>query len=253
MPIADCVPCVSAAECQDGSACTEDACEGGTCTHLLARDCIPCATTADCRDDDECTRESCVEGVCRTLHLFDCRQPAEICGDCVDNDGDGRTDFEDPACCARVLATDAFHGRIVPRATASRLRLQAELGPSPVTAPDGLTQDVFLQLRDEAARGDLLCARVPAAAFVGRRRAFRFRDRKRTVASARGLQDMSVRIGRRGQVRLKTRGARVAMVDARQGRVRVTVAMYGTGGAENACWSSTVPFRANRAGKLVTP
>lgn len=252
----DCVPCTAPSHCDDRNACTTDTCADGVCAHEAVPECVACTTAADCRDDDACTNEGCVAGVCRTLHLFDCARPAEVCGDCVDNDDDGLTDFEDPACCLQLHTMGLFRGRIVPRGTgASGLRLRTELACSGGAAIDPLAQDVFLQVRAEGGRGDLLCARIPAGKFMWMRRAYRFWDRSRAVASAKGLQDMTVKVGRRGRIRFKTHGPEVEMLDAGQGRLRVTVAMYGAGGTgpENTCWSSMVPFRASRRGKLLTP
>ncbi|MDP3177672.1 MAG: hypothetical protein Q8M76_07195, partial [Spirochaetaceae bacterium] len=63
--------CISAADCSDNVACTEDTCEGGACAHRptisrcaagsvcdARRGCQPgraCATSDDCRDTDPCT------------------------------------------------------------------------------------------------------------------------------------------------------------------------------------------------------
>ena len=38
----------------------------------------------------------------------------EDCGNCVDDDGDGRTDYEDPACCAQTAAMQVKKALIVP-------------------------------------------------------------------------------------------------------------------------------------------
>src|SRR6059058_4551346 len=40
----------------------------------------------------------------------------EDCGNCVDDDGDGRTDYEDPACCAQTAAMQVKKVLIVPGA-----------------------------------------------------------------------------------------------------------------------------------------
>ncbi|MEZ4406145.1 MAG: MopE-related protein [Polyangiales bacterium] len=77
------VLCAADGECDDGIACTTDACLTGVCAHFprnedcaagelcdLRRGCVlgaPCATNADCLDDDPCTHEFCslTYGRCR--------------------------------------------------------------------------------------------------------------------------------------------------------------------------------------------
>ena len=76
-PIPGCVPCTTAAECTDSDGCTADTCSGGACTHTRTPDCtVACTTAADCNDGDPCTTETCAGGVCGHL-------PATSCSSCT--------------------------------------------------------------------------------------------------------------------------------------------------------------------------
>ena len=42
--------CTTAADCDDGNACTTDSCDAGACAYATIADCVPCTTAADCND-----------------------------------------------------------------------------------------------------------------------------------------------------------------------------------------------------------
>src|SRR5207249_4974771 len=122
-PIAGCKPCTTAADCDDQNACTTESCDAGVCANGTIPGCTPCTTTADCDDQDACTQDLCTAGACQHTPLENCPAPlVEICGDCIDNDGNGLTDFEDPACCSgqvQRFTMDLKRGRIRPRGVTS--------------------------------------------------------------------------------------------------------------------------------------
>src|SRR5207244_2456319 len=167
--IAGCKPCTTAADCDDQNACTTKSCTAGACANGTIPGCTPCTTTADCDDQDTCTQDLCTAGACQHTQLENCPAgPAEICGDCIDNDGNGLTDFEDPACCAghvQRFTMELKRGRIRGRGVTSRLRLRSILARAGMSDVDPKKQDVFLQIRPEGG-ADVLCARVPAAKFM---------------------------------------------------------------------------------------
>ncbi len=86
--------CATAAQCDDGIACTNDTCASGACVHVavpalcavgetcdLRQGCLAgrvCATTADCTDTDPCHVNVRCDPVSRTCH-----------NDVLDGDGDG--------------------------------------------------------------------------------------------------------------------------------------------------------------------
>jgi hypothetical protein len=95
----------------------------------------------------------------------------EICGNCIDDDGNGATDLEDPACCPVPDPLRVIRVRLKP-ATASgpsALRLRAALPGFGATDP--AAQDAQLQLRSGAQ--ELLCATIPSGRWK-RRRSGRF-------------------------------------------------------------------------------
>src|SRR5262249_19009613 len=105
-----------------------DTCDGaGTCQSNIAplgapcgdrtdlsRNDAPCDGSGTCQphhqphgtthpaDGNACTADVCTNGVCTHTPSTspECQVPTEICGNCIDDDGDGLTDFEDPDCCA---------------------------------------------------------------------------------------------------------------------------------------------------------
>jgi hypothetical protein len=179
-------------------------------------------------------------------------QVAEICGNCVDDDHNNLTDFEDPACCStQRFAMALRRGRIRPKGQRSRLRLGAGL------ATDGLPfelmkDDVFLQIRP-AQGTDILCAKVPAAKFMRMHGAFKFWDQKHTVESAQGLDDMAITV-RGGSVRFRTLGKRVRFKAPPAGNLQVTVAFHNIAGeVADRCSATTAAFRTGRGKALISP
>lgn len=115
--------CETAADCDDGVACTADSCASRVCSHTVVasrcpagqvcdarRGCVPghaCAVNADCTDTDPCTvRERCDPA-------------ARVClSDVLDGDGDGEpprscggTDCDDSNPRAHATAVEACNGR----------------------------------------------------------------------------------------------------------------------------------------------
>src|SRR5437667_443621 len=109
--------------------------------------------------------------------------PPEDCGNCVDDDGDGRTDYEDPACCAQTAAMQVKKVLIVP-------------GP-----------DVTVQFRNQ--NGELLCANIAHQRWKhgSRRGPFQFGDPTGTVAQ--GLRKMEIKVSKSGSARFLTAGKKM--------------------------------------------
>lgn len=78
--------CQNSADCDDGDACTDDACVDGTCNN----------TPLDCDDDDACTTDACVDGACDSTQT-DC-DDGDVCTDdsCAD---DGCVNAAIDGCC----------------------------------------------------------------------------------------------------------------------------------------------------------
>jgi hypothetical protein len=182
-------------------------------------------------------------------------QVAELCGNCIDDDQNNLTDFEDPACCAQTqrFSMALKRGRIRPKGDGSRLRIRSGLASGGLTF-DPQTQQVFLQIRPEGG-SDVLCARVPAAKFMRMHGALKFWDQKHTVASAQGIDDMAIKVRRNGSVRFRTFGRRVRFTTPPAGNLQVTVAFFNeaAGNTANRCSTVTQPFRTGRGNRLLSP
>src|SRR5262249_33438631 len=91
------------------------------------------------------------------------RNRVEICGDCVDNDGNGLVDYEDPACCQQFSTLEMLRMRLVrPGVTLHgrklRLKLRAVYAQQPPAGFAPTKQDTTIQVSD--GRGPLVCATV---------------------------------------------------------------------------------------------
>lgn len=82
--------CTSSADCDDGSACTIDTCDGGICNNPPL-----CTTNVECSDGNSCTSDRCVNGCCVNTPL--CVSSSEC------NDGDpATTDLCVNGCCQNI-------------------------------------------------------------------------------------------------------------------------------------------------------
>ncbi len=83
--IADCVPCTTAADCDDRNPCTTDTCSAnGVCEHSSQAGCVPCVTAADCNDENPCTSDACgADGSCQISAIPGC-QRCDTAADCND-------------------------------------------------------------------------------------------------------------------------------------------------------------------------
>src|SRR5204863_444349 len=117
--------------------------------------------------------------------------PREICGNCIDDNGNGLTDFEDPACCmqSQAFTMTVTRGLLRPRGATTRLKLKSLLAKVGLADVNPLKQDVFVQIRP-AGGTDVLCAKAPADKFMKMHGAFKFWDRHHRVASAKGMSDI---------------------------------------------------------------
>jgi hypothetical protein len=174
----------------------------------------------------------------------------EICGNCIDDDGNGLVDLADAACCApeRTAAMKLRAGVIAPGAETSRLRLAATLGGDARISADG--QQVLMQLGSAPNRS--FCASMPPSAFRGT--AEKLRLGRDAAAGARGVRRMSLRRRPDGGVRWQARGRRVGFsTDERQGSLDILLLLAdATVPGEGArCFAARAFFRPGRNGTLV--
>jgi len=181
--------------------------------------------------------------------------PREICGNCIDDDGNGLTDFEDPACCMQTQAftMEVTRGLLRPHGGTTRLKLKSLLAQAGLADVNPLKQDVFVQIRPTGGT-DVLCAKAPAGKFMKMHGAFKFWH-GRLVASAKGINDILVKVRRDGSVRFSAVGKRVEFTTPPGGTLQVTVGFRDPATAEagNRCSTQTRAFRTGRRGRLLAP
>jgi hypothetical protein len=178
--------------------------------------------------------------------------PVEICGNCFDDDGNGLTDFEDPACCPFTFESTVTSSRLVPANVASAVNLCSVLNAAPDQLPFDLAE-VYIQLRLPGAH-ELLCARIPAGDFVAVPGGFAFRDLRRSLETARGIDQIVARTGT-GTTLTGTFGKRAQFVLPPPGAIEVTLGFFPrtTGPAGGACSTTRVEFVDGRDDSLVFP
>ncbi len=258
--------CTTDADCDAGDGCRNGKCHKDICT-----------TDADCDADEGCRHGKCHKDVCTTDAdcdaLEQCRNgkchkggsdspkstddgglptPTEICGDCIDNDGNGLTDLEDAACCseAQEFAMTLSRGVIVPRGETSRVRLRSILMGDGMTHVTPTTQDVLLQIRPTNGP-DIFCARIPASAFVQHHNIFKFTAKKTPTSTAKGLDGVMVKMKRDGTVRFRTLGKRVQL-SPEQGQMELTLGFINNANpAATRCSSTTTSFQNVRQTTLI--
>jgi hypothetical protein len=174
--------------------------------------------------------------------------PAEVCGNCIDDDANGLTDFEDPACCVVGVAGTLTlkSARIKPAGGRSALQLHGLL-PASAGASLPASSSVFVQLRREGG-AELLCAALPVTAS---KRTLRFADKGGAVAGARGIQKAVFKLTKKGTTNLVVSGKQVALASPSAGRVGVTLGFAGP--AAGQCAASVQEFRAVRKGAITFP
>jgi len=269
-----CIPCTTAAQCNDNNPCTNDACgEDGSCRITAIPGCQRCTTAADCDDHVECTIDTCAGGVCQHDRTPACEltcpepvdctnpncannpacQPKEICGNCIDDDGNGLVDGEDPACCGGNAAWMDIKRFMMKPGSASvvgshihgnRLRLRTRYKMATANLFDPSTEDTEIQVADE--QGQIFCQVIPAKYWKHpHRRVFRFKDK--TGAFAGGLKNGRFKMKRNGKIVFNTRGKKMDLRSTDGHNVKITVRVG------NVCAQETKQLRSTRKKALVWP
>jgi hypothetical protein len=178
--------------------------------------------------------------------------PQEICGNCFDDDGNGLTDFEDPACCGTTLSGTLTCSSLAPAGSATQVRLRGVLDiPPDVIAAD--INEVFIQLRAPSGE-ELLCARVPAGDFVKVPRGFDFRDPDGSVTTAQGIDQIVVR-SQQDQASTGVFGQRADFITPPPGPVVVTIGSLSrpTSPQARLCATTTAEFVPGSGDSLAFP
>ena len=238
-----CQPCTTASDCTDGNACTTESCNAGRCVYQPISGCQPCATASDCTDGNACTTETCNAGRCGHAVVADCTpsptKPVEICGDCIDNDGDGLVDWEDPDCCEQLIAMQPQRV-MLKRPTAkgrNRMRVKAIYSYFTPVGFDPNQHDTSLQISDGA--GQVVCATVPAGHWMRPTpRRFSFCDKDGTFAG--GLRDGRFVKRKSGRVIFRAVSRKFPNRPLDGTSVKITVRVG------NQCSQSTMGLRAKK-------
>ena len=172
----------------------------------------------------------------------------EDCGNCVDDDGDGRTDYEDPACCTQTAAMQVKKALIVPGpagAMRGNLSLTAILAQAGFADVDPTRDDVTVQLRNQ--NGELLCANIAHQRWKhgSRRGPFQFGDPTGTVAQ--GLRKMEIKVSKSGSARFLTAGKKMDL--GRYARPELTATVR----VGDRCSTATIALRNRGNKKFVYP
>jgi uncharacterized repeat protein (TIGR01451 family) len=267
--IPGCRVCNTAADCDDGNACTTDTCVARTCQSQPIDGCTTgggggtgtgtgggggtgtggggtgtgtggAGGTGTGGNGGTGTGSAPGNGVGQVPG-----HTGEICGDCIDNDGDGLVDYEDPDCCEQIdpLTLKRMVMRMRPQTAGDTLRLQSRGVAAGFTPVDLANSGITLQLSDN--EGQLYCHDLGLVATKGaaKRGVFRFRDKSGSVAD--GLQRARLKFRKDGQVVFRAAGGKMQLRSAGDGGVTVTLRVGGM------CMQTTAALRA-RPAKLGT-
>ena len=228
----------------------------GTCGHNWLPGYVPCKTDAECVDEDPCSFDVCTEaGICD--HQFSEEPDAacvaflsntsgvETCNDCIDNDGDGLVDYEDPDCCAVPAHLGVKRVRLQvdrKKVLHDRIELSSSYASSAPGDFDPLTEGASLQISD--ANGPVFCAAVPANHWKKTKRGLTFVDKSGTLA--RGLSDGTFVVKKNGSVDFRAQGRRAQLRTTDGKNLRITV------GVGNACSQAGMSLHPKKTG-LVFP
>jgi hypothetical protein len=175
---------------------------------------------------------------------------AEVCGNCVDDDGDGLVDLDDPACCgAGAINARKLKLRVIPKnGLVHFVQLQGLLD---TRLPGPLADDIVLQLSQPDV-GTLVCARFPLEKLFNRKASHRFDDRKRTVDVAEGFQRAELAKAKGNATNVRARGRLVDLVHfPAVGAARFAVSFEDAAGPHCAAGSFT--FKQARKKSLRAP
>ena len=172
----------------------------------------------------------------------------EDCGNCVDDDGDGRTDYEDPACCTQTAAMQVKKALIVPGpagAMRGNLSLTAILAQTGFADVDPTRDDVAVQFHN--ANGELLCATAPHARWTRERHRGPFQFADPTGTMAQGLRKMQIKVQKNGSTRFTTAGKKMDLGRFAQPTFTTTVRVG------ERCSTATIALRNRGNKKFVFP
>jgi hypothetical protein len=243
-------PCTADEDCPPGQECEDGAC-------------IPVAQCGNgvvepgeaCDGDEPCDPGSpggafvSCSGDCQSRDDSACEPgPVEVCGDCIDNDGDGAIDLQDDDCgCTDPEGLNLTQLRVKTKNKVRKKRLKVR-GIWAETLPVGLNPletGLLLQLTDAA--GAVFCSNFAAEGWERRgRRRLKFRSRDRTTVATNGMRLARFKVNRKGRVLFTARGPRADVRLPISGDVQVLVKVG------EQCNASTAALR-EKGNRLVFP
>ena len=195
---------------------------------------------------------------CHQIDRSGCTAPAEDCTNCVDDNGNGLVDYEDPECCSgtQEFAATLRKARMRPKGSdQSFLRIRSALGSNIGVNP--MANQVTVQIRQQNGP-QVLCARVPVGAMMKMHhgKVFKFWYAKnQKVVTAEGIDDLKIRFKKNGQARFGTQGKRVQFTTPNAGSMQVIVGFHDptVGNQGNVCSAFVQAFRTGKKGALLAP
>ncbi len=167
----------------------------------------------------------------------------EVCDNCIDDDGNGLTDLEDAACCGTngLLKINVATIRGTKR-SGTRVALKATLADASLLPSAGTLTDAHVQIGPPGGR-PLLCAELPAASLALKKARLRFRDKTNAVASARGLDQLTLARKKKGGASLVLGGNGVAFAVPPPGTLRIAIETQA-----GRCAAAEATFAPSRKG-----
>jgi cysteine-rich repeat protein len=258
-------------ECDDGNTVDCDGCSSQGKIEGCGNNVAECGEVCDGADLNGGTCPGSPSGAllclpdCSGYDTSQCGTPigtAEDCTNCIDDNGDGLVDFEDPQCCSapNAFISSVRRGNLKPRKNGrSFLRLREVLDASGGLQLKPMNEQVTLQIRQ--GDNELLCARVPAGKFMLMKgKWWKFWAKKSAKnaiikGQAQGVEDMAIKIKKNGTVRYKAYGRKVMMQTPPAGTLEITVGFQDPtiGNASNRCSRVLQSFTAAKKGALKAP
>lgn len=131
----------------------------------------------------------------------------EVCGNCVDDDANGRVDDEDAHCCPHPAALEATTVEVVPTPAGDELTVNARFPAGALTEPNPLLDDVTVLLR--AGKKTVVCGTVGHQFWTKAGETFRFRPRG--TPATKGLPETFVRVLPGGAVAVRVTTTRAGL------------------------------------------
>lgn len=171
----------------------------------------------------------------------------EICDNCADDDGDGRVDLDDDACCESIAALTRMRGTMtLAKGGGTKLAVSATLADASLVPTAPPLPDVLVQLGPPDG-APLVCALLPAGTLKLKKRTLKFRDKPGLVGSARGFDLLALARNKRGRGSLVLAGRDTAFTPPAAGPLRLTIGTR-VGGRVAACRTVTSNYRSTRKG-----